>query len=163
MHLDARVEGAQLARVRAEVRGGGVAEVEGLRAVVGELVRGGAADAEGGVGAWGMGVRFWGRGRGGCFTGDDGDFAFDSSVGGFGQYCPGVWQRRKKGMAYGPAESGAIWRILGMFSKVPGLGVGTTRCSLSCWRRRLGADDMAGRVLCTVELLVWFREVWDAT
>ena len=87
MHLDGRVEGAQLARVRAEVRGGGVAEVEGLRAVVGELVRGGAADAEGGVGAWEMGVRFWGRGRGGCFTGDDGDFAFDSSVGGFGQYC----------------------------------------------------------------------------
>ena len=49
-------------------------------------------------------------------------------------------------MTYGPAESGAIRRILGMFSKVPGSAGLTTSCSLSAWRRCLGAEVILGDV-----------------
>lgn len=49
--VDGRVEGLQLAGVGGEVGVVEVADVEGAGAVVGVLVGGGAADAEGGVGA----------------------------------------------------------------------------------------------------------------
>jgi hypothetical protein len=49
---DGGVEGFELARVQVEVRGGEVAEIDCFGAVAGELVRGGAADAYGGVRAW---------------------------------------------------------------------------------------------------------------
>jgi hypothetical protein len=49
---DTGVEGLELARVQVEVRGGEVAEVDCFGAVARELVRGGAADAYGGVCAW---------------------------------------------------------------------------------------------------------------
>lgn len=45
-------------------------------------------------------------------------------------------------MTDGPQESGAMRRIFGMFSKVPGSEAGTTSCSLRAWRRRLGAEVM---------------------
>ncbi len=45
-------------------------------------------------------------------------------------------------MTDGPQESGAMRRIFGMFSKVPGSAAGTTSCSLRAWRRRLGAEVM---------------------
>ena len=51
MDGDGGVEGLQFACVLGEVLRGEVAEVEGAGAIVGELVGGGAADAEGGVGA----------------------------------------------------------------------------------------------------------------
>ena len=52
-----------------------------------------------------------------------------------------VIMKWKKG-THGPAESGATWRILGMFSKVPGSAGLTTSCSLRASSRRLGADVM---------------------
>jgi len=51
LHFDARVQGGDFAFVRVEVRGAEVAEEDGVGAVAGELVGGGAADAEGAVGA----------------------------------------------------------------------------------------------------------------
>ena len=48
--------------------------------------------------------------------------------------------------AYGPAESGAIRNILGMFSKVPGSAGLATNYSLSARRRCLGAELMVGCV-----------------
>ncbi len=45
---------------------------------------------------------------------------------------------------YGPAESPAIRRILGMSSKVPGSAGLTTSCSLRAWRRCLETDVMLG-------------------
>ena len=45
--------------------------------------------------------------------------------------------------AHGPVESGAIFRILGMFSKVPASAEGLVSCWLSASRRRLGANDIA--------------------
>lgn len=47
-------------------------------------------------------------------------------------------------MTDGPQESGAMRRILGMFSKTPGSAAGTMSCSLRAWRRRLGAEVMVG-------------------
>ena len=46
--------------------------------------------------------------------------------------------------AYGPAESPAMRRILGMFSKVPGSAGLTTSCSLRAWRRFLELEVMLG-------------------
>ena len=63
MDVDARVEGLEFPNVGGEVGAVVVADVEGAGAVVGELVGGGAADAEGGVGA-----------------GYDYHFVFDSAV-----------------------------------------------------------------------------------
>ena len=51
MDVDGRVEGLQLPGVGGEVGVVEVADVEGTGAVVGVLVGGGAADAEGGIGA----------------------------------------------------------------------------------------------------------------
>ena len=48
------------------------------------------------------------------------------------------------GDSYGPAESPAMRRILGMFSKVPGSAGLTTSCSLRAWRRFLELDVMLG-------------------
>jgi len=50
--VDGRVEGFELAFVCWEVLVRVVADVDGSRAVVGELVGGGAADAEGRVGSF---------------------------------------------------------------------------------------------------------------
>jgi hypothetical protein len=63
------VEGAEFAGVHGEVRGGEVAEVDCEGAVAGELVGGGAADAEGGVCAgyyyyFGLGSSEWVRALG---------------------------------------------------------------------------------------------------
>ena len=110
--------------------GGEVADVDGAGAVVGELVGGGAADAEGGVGA--------------CYYDY---FVFYSTAG--AAYASAVFlgmdqlARRRKG-TYGPAESPAMRRILGMPSKVPGSAGLTTSCSLRAWRRFLEADIMVG-------------------
>ena len=48
------------------------------------------------------------------------------------------------GGAYGPAESPAMRRILGMFSKVPGSAGLTTSCSLRARRRVLELEVMLG-------------------
>jgi len=55
-------------------------------------------------------------------------------------------------MIYGPVEGGAMERILGMSSNVPGSFGGTTRCSESFWRRCFGAEVMAG---CVGETMGW--------
>ena len=51
--------------------------------------------------------------------------------------------RDAEGGTYGPAESPATWRILGIFSKVPGSVGLMESCSLRDERRSLGAEDMA--------------------
>lgn len=43
-------------------------------------------------------------------------------------------------MSYGPADSPATVRILGIFSKVPGSAAGATSCSASACRRLFGAE-----------------------
>jgi len=101
-----------------------ITDVDCARAVLRELVGGGAADAEGGVGA-----------------GDDGDAGLKPS----GGVLAGRLIGEKRGggeVTDGPGEEGAMCRILGMVSKVPGSGGGTTSCSLRAWRRRLGAEVM---------------------
>ena len=45
---------------------------------------------------------------------------------------------------HGPAESGAMRRILGIFSKVPGSAGLVTSCSLRASSLLFGADDMMG-------------------
>lgn len=57
VHVDFGVELAQVALVRGQIAVVEVAEVEGAGAALGELVRGGAADAEDGVGACGLGKK----------------------------------------------------------------------------------------------------------
>lgn len=52
MDLDIGIQGRKFALLRCEEFSIKVAEVDCTSAVVGELVGGGAADAEGGVGAW---------------------------------------------------------------------------------------------------------------
>lgn len=116
--------------------GVGVADVEGKGAVVGELVGGGAADAEGGVGA--------------CYYYY---FVFYSTA--WVLLVGGEWD--DEGKMYGPAESGAMRRILGMFSKVPGSAGLTVSCSLRAWRRCLGAEVMVGGVGREVEWLKAWR------
>ena len=134
MYVCGGVEGLQFPDVEGEVLGGEVAEVDGAGAVVGELVGGGAADAEGGVGA-----------------GDDDYFVFYSSAPPPTVFCISVlivFQvfhpcGREEG-TYGPAESPAIRRILGIPSKVPGSAGLTTSCSLRARRRDLETDVMLG-------------------
>ena len=46
-------------------------------------------------------------------------------------------------IAHCPVESGATFRILGMFSKVPASAEGLASCLLSASKRRRGADDVA--------------------
>ena len=43
-------------------------------------------------------------------------------------------------MSYGPADSPATVRILGIFSKAPGSAAGATSCSASACRRLFGAE-----------------------
>ena len=52
-------------------------------------------------------------------------------------------RERGRGGGYGPAESPAMRRILGMSSKVPGSAGLTTSCSRA-WRRCLETDVMLG-------------------
>ena len=133
MDFYGRVEGGEFAGVGREVCGGEVADVDGAGAVVGVLVGGRAADAEGGVGAR-----------------DDDHFSFDSTTTGApGCDISGVRSllgvvNREVGGAYGPVESPAMRRILGMSSKVPGSGGLTTSCSLRARRRVLELDVMLG-------------------
>lgn len=59
------------------------------------------------------------------------------------------------GEMYGPVESGAIWRILGMVSGSAG---GMVRCSLRARRRCLGVEVMVGGVDWAIEWLrAWRR------
>lgn len=125
--------------------GGEVAEVEGAGAVVGELVRGGAPYAEGGCGA-----------------GYDDDFVFYAPViyvkmAGLARLVRSLLmiivareeveaEGRVEGECntYGPAESPAIRRILGMSSKEPSSAGLTASCSLRAWRRCLETEVMLG-------------------
>lgn len=120
------VESAEFGDVGGEAGGGVVAEVDGAGGVVGELVGRGAADAEGGGGA-----------------GYDYYFVFYASVG------RSVLVRSMEGGigegAYGPAESGAMRRILGRSSIVLGSAGLMVSCSLRECRRCLGKELMAGR------------------
>ena len=115
-----------------------IAYVDCAGAIVGELVGGGAADAKGGVGA-------------GYYH----DFIFHSpahptsTLAVFSVNNQSTdWQSGRKSRgergSYGPAESPAMRRILGMSSKVPGSAGLTVSCSLRAWRRFLEADVMLG-------------------
>lgn len=81
--IDGGVEGRELGLVGGEVGGGEVAQVDGARPVMGILVGGGAADADGGVGAYreeeSLGLEgaeeVWAE----ELASDDDDFVFDSS------------------------------------------------------------------------------------
>jgi hypothetical protein len=69
----------------------------------------------------------------------------------------GVWGRGG-GERYGPAELGAMRRILGRSSVVAGSVDLVVRCSLSAWRRCLGVELMMGDVERVIERLgAWRR------
>lgn len=95
--IDIRVEGVEFPLVYREELIAVVAEEDGAGAVLGELVRAGAADADGRVCAWGGGGRLgwlgegekagWRRG-----TGDDDDFVLDSPTVGFWSIFEGQLQ-----------------------------------------------------------------------
>lgn len=83
MDVDGGVEGRELGLVGGEMYGGEVAQVDGARPVMGILVGGGAADADGGVGAYGEEESLGLEGAEEVWVeklaGDDDDFVFDSS------------------------------------------------------------------------------------
>jgi len=64
----------------------------------------------------------------------------------------GLWEREM----YGAAESGAMRRILGMFSKVLGSAGLDVGFSLSAWRRCFEAELMVG----VVGRVIGWSEAW---
>jgi hypothetical protein len=141
------VQGGEFALVRREVVRGEVADVYGFCGGAGELVGGGAADADGGV----------------C-AGDDDDFAVCASAGWLGSvvrfcYAPRsvvlwVWKvqfrrlrrgerRTREGTHLSP-RSPAISRTLGIFSKVPGSAGGSESSLLSACCFTFGSEGMVG-------------------
>lgn len=123
-----------------------VADVDGSRAVAGELVGGGAADADGGVGAFDelglVGVVLGCLVDGRAFRGEDGPVTMTTLPLTLLGCVRTVLLERQRGTAYGLAESPATRRILGMFSNVPGSSMGAESCALSCCSRCFGTDVM---------------------
>jgi hypothetical protein len=136
--------------MRSQVRVCEVAQVNGFCAVVGVLVGAGAANAGGGVGACVSLVLFFLQGllveKGWCSSGLPVTMTTLSLTRLEAISMQHVLDREctKKG-TYGPTESDATVRILGISSNLPASGIPSTNCWLTAWRRRLATPDIVQR------------------